>query len=263
MRTPLTQKFLLVVLLLPLLLSCDKNPDTTPVKTLFNVKSITTTGSSWTSREDFTYNNKGQLEAIHWKRQTPYETIGSEEYYYDQAGQLSHIVKKISGLADEELQFTYLQNQVIATSSFVNGKKIAYQLYEYDAEGRLDLVAFYSYNSTANGFDRNGEHRYAYFSDGNVKEIQKFDFSAENATLTWNSTKAYTAYLEASNPRSLDSDVPGILIQRNLPIGYELRYPSSTYPYHFTYHFNADGYLSKRETTYNDGTMEVAVYTYE
>ncbi|MEQ9415840.1 MAG: hypothetical protein RIF39_18525 [Cyclobacteriaceae bacterium] len=57
--------------------------------------------------------------------------------------------------------------------------------------------------------------------------------------------------------------MPGIIIQRKLPSGYEMRYPTSTYSYVFNYHFRADGYLSDREATYNDGSKEVSVYTYE
>jgi len=250
-------------LLLIALFACnDENQGPTPVETKLKIKSVETTGSSWTSREDYTYNGKDQLTSIIWKRQTPHETVGSEEYFYN-ADQISYIVKKTTGLADEEIQFTYDQNQIIATSSFVNGKKIIYQLYEYDSEGRLDVVEFYSFNSAANGYDRLGEHRYSYFSDGNVKEIQKFDFSPDNAALIWNSTKAFTAYLDVNNPLSLDSTLPGIIIQRNLPNGYEMRYPTNTYSYVFNYHFRADGYPSDREATYNDGSKEVSVYTYE
>lgn len=256
-------KTLLLGLPLALLVACSNdNPSPAPAETKLKVKSVETTGSSWATREDYTYNDKDQLTAINWKRETPYETVGTEEYFYN-GDQLSHIVKKISGLADEDVQFTYDQNQIIATSSFVNGKKIAYQFYEYDGEGRLVLVEFYTYNSTANGYDRNGEHRYSYYPDGNVREIQKFDFSPESAELIWNSTQAFNTYLEVNNPLQLDSKLPGIIIQRKLSSGYEMRYPTGTYPYTFSYDFRPDGYPSIRRTTYNDGSEEVSVYTYE
>lgn len=259
----MNKTLILAVLLMPLLWACDNDKQDPPLITLPKIKSVETTGSIWSSREEFAYNEKGQLASIQWKRQTPHETTGSETYYYDDTNQLSRIIKKTTGLAEEEVRYTYQQSQIIATSSYVNGLKIAYQLYSYDTEDRLEVIEFYSYNSEANGYDRNGEHRYAYYTDGNVKDIQYFDFHTESATLVWNSTKVYTSYLDAPNPLSLDSTVPGIVIQRNLPGGLELRYPSSTAPYTFTYEFREDGYPSKRRSTYGDGSSEVSVFTYE
>jgi YD repeat-containing protein len=261
MQYPIIRKSLLAWLLLPFACT-NESPNPTPVETIVRVKSVETTGTSWTSREDYTYNEQGQLTAINWKRQTPYETVGSEEYFYNNTGQLSHIIKKITGLVPEEVQYKYMEDQLIATFSMVNGKKVAYQIYEYDDEGRLDLVEFYSYNSDANGYDRKGEHHYSYFSDGNVKEIQKFDFLPEQAELIWNSTKAFTSYLEGSHPISPYAEVPGINTQHKLPNGYELRYPSTTYPYSFTYQLRPDGYPVERRATYNDGSVEMTVYTY-
>ncbi|MEQ9415838.1 MAG: hypothetical protein RIF39_18515, partial [Cyclobacteriaceae bacterium] len=114
-------KTLLLGLPLAVIVACSNdNPSPAPAETKLKVKSVETTGSSWTSREDYTYNDKDQLTSIIWKRQTPHETVGAEEYFYN-GDQLSQIVKKISGLADEDVQFTYDQNQIIATSSFVNG----------------------------------------------------------------------------------------------------------------------------------------------
>ncbi|MCB0488449.1 MAG: hypothetical protein R2820_05670 [Cyclobacteriaceae bacterium] len=242
--------------------SCESDEPSLP-SARFRLKSVETNGPSWTLKEEYNYTSSGELAAIEWVRHTPFETSGSEQYIYDESGKLERVIKKTLGLVDEEVRYQYDGSRIIVASSYVNDKKISYQFYDYNTEGKLSLVEFYSYNLAANGFDRQGENHYNYYPDGNIHEVKKYDFIPEEASLILNHTKIYTEYQEEASVVDMELVIPGVVMQSNLPAKLEFQYPTSTYPYSFEYEFRSDGLTSKRTTTYNDGSTESTIFQYE
>lgn len=259
----LRQPARILVFALPVALASCDSEEPNPSTSLFLLKSIETTGTSWTEKEEYSYNAGGNLAKIDWVRHTPFETTGSEQYIYGESGKIERVIKAIKGLADEEIRYQYDGDKIVVASSYVNDKKISYQFYDYNEQGKLAATEFYSFNSAANGFDRLGENHYTYYPDGNIHEVKKYDFIQEGASLSLNHTKVYTQYLEQANVVDMELVIPGVVMQTKLPSRIEYMYSTSSYTYLFDYEFRSDGLPAKRITTYNDGSTESTVFQYE
>lgn len=228
-----------------------------------NIKSVQTIGHSWTLSTVYNYLPDGNLESIHWERNTPYTTIGSEEYIYGPDRNLQKQIISISGVVASEIRYSWDHGKIVAASAYVDGSKDHYIFFEYNQIGQLTKAEYFKRDAEANGYFQDGVQLFSYYANGNLLKIEHYIFSSDAGSLVWSSTKTYGAY--QSEPAVVDSEsiLPGLKLQKNLPTGYTLETAEGKFKYSFTYRFYPNGLPANRVTIYPDGQTEQSVYTYQ
>ncbi len=227
------------------------------------LKSVQTIGHGWTLSTVYDYLPDGNLTTVQWERNTPFTTIGTEEYVYGADKRLEKQIISISGVVVTEMRYFYFQGKIVAASAYVEGIKDHYTFFEYNQAGQLIRTEHFKRDDEANGYFQDGEQVFSYHADGNLHKIELAVFSSEVGGLIWNNTKTYASY--RSEPSVVDSEsiLPGLKLQKNLPTGYELETAGDKFKYSFAYRFYPNGLPADRVTTYPDGQTEQSVYTYQ
>jgi len=206
------------------------------------------------------YRPDGQPDSLLWSRKNMFESEGKEIFVYDAS---SRLVKKIvsqTGLVDQEIVYTWADGKIAVARSYYNGKKDAYQFYDYNALGQLAKIEFTKISPESGGFFVSGENHYTYHADGNLHQVKEYVASLDEPQLTWTNTKTYTAYTSGLNPLPSMEVLPNVVLQKNLPASYVIQYPENTLTYTFTYSMQANGYPSTRTVTGMEGEQNTYSY---
>jgi hypothetical protein len=227
------------------------------------LRAVQTVGTDWTYQEMYEYHLDGRIMKIQWERNTPYTTQGVEKYVYDNNLRLSGMIREMTGLVSEERRYKYSGAQIAEASSYYNGVKDSYTLYNYNLSGQLVKSEFYRWYPSATKFNKEEETHYSYHSHGNVHEILQFVFDSQQSQIVLHTTKTFPEYL-LNRTAVVDSDpsLPTIRLQKNLPIGYVLKTPTTQSEVSFSYRSMPDGKLLDRTVNYPNGSTEQSVYTF-
>jgi hypothetical protein len=261
----MTRKFGLLssIVLLFIFQSCEEDQPAVQVPEELRIKSMQTIGPSWTQSSVFDYHPDGRLASVQWERNTPYTITGQELYEYDAQNRLIKMINKIHDVITTETEYVYQNNRIVAALTFIDGIKDSYSFYEYDDNGKLIKVEFFRKDYQANGYYQDEEKLYTYHPDGNLYEIETYVLSQEEGGLVWNNKRIYETYHEKISLIDNEPSVPGLKLQKNLPLKFSLVTSAGTFPYTFAYRFYPNGLPADRVTTYNDGQSEQTVYTYQ
>jgi antitoxin component YwqK of YwqJK toxin-antitoxin module len=243
--------------------SCEEDQPVVQVPEELRIKSMQTIGPSWTQSSVFDYHADGRLTSVQWERNNPYTTTGQELYEYDDQNRLIKMISKIQDVITTETEYVYQNNRIVAALTFIDGIKDNYTFYEYDNNGKLIKAEFFRKDYQANGYFQDEEKLYSYYPDGNLHEIESFVLSVEEGGLVWNNTRTYETYHEKSSLIDTEPSVPGLRLQKNLPLKFNLVTGAGTFTYTFSYRFYPNGLPADRVTTFNDGQTEQTVYTYQ
>ncbi|MBL7854262.1 MAG: hypothetical protein JNL17_07680 [Cyclobacteriaceae bacterium] len=228
------------------------------------LRAVQTIANDWTMQDTYTYHTDGRIARIEWERNTPYTTKGVDVYQYDGNLRLTGLVRSISGLVDEQIQFIYDGARIAGEVSWYEGVKEKFTFYEYNDAGQLVKSEFHRRNPEANGFALETEVHYAYHPHGNVAEIKTYVFDSDLQQLRLHTTKAYPDYLLTRfAPLDTEFSLPGIRLQKNLPTRYILTTPDKTLDVTFTYRWMPDGKLLDRTVQFPNGQTEQSIYTFE
>jgi hypothetical protein len=252
-----------VVFTLVLLAGCT---DMEPVKNQpeeTKLRSIQTIGTGWTYQEVYKYQQDGLISEIQWERNTPYNTQGIEKYVYDNSQRLTSIIREMTGVVAEEIQYQYDGSHIKEASSYYNGVKESYTLYNYAQSGQLIKTHFFRRDPSTNNFISEGEIQYTYHLHGNVHEIKQFVFDSQQSQMKLHTTRTYPEYL-LNRMAVLDSDtsLPTVRLQKNLPKKYVLTTPSDQMEITYSYRWMPDGKLLDRMINLPNGTAEQTVFTF-
>jgi len=244
--------------------SCREERPTPNVTTPLRLRSVQTIGGSWNSKEDYTYYTDGRIDQIVWQRNTPYTTQGVDQYQYDANLRLAGINRKVTGLVDEEIRYTYDGSRIAAAASYFNGAKQHYTFFDYNAAGQLIKEEFYTSDASANGFLLAGEVRYSYHHHGNVREIGKYVFDREQQQMKVHTIKIYNNYiLDKSAVLDSEPSLPGMRLQKNLPVGYVVNTSGADLRIDFSYRWLPNGNILDRTVQYPNGNTEQAIYQFD
>ncbi len=207
------------------------------------------------------YRADGQPDSLVWSRKNMFESKGKEVFVYDAGNRLSKKIVSQTGLVDQEIVYTWADGKIAVARSYYNGKKDAYQFYDYNELGQLIKIEYSKVSPESGGFFVSGENHYTYHADGNLHQIKEYVASLDEPQLILAYTKIYTNYLDGLNPLPSMEILPNVVLQKNLPASYVIQYPENTLTYAFTYSMQANGYPSARTVTGVDA--EQNTYTYK
>ena len=109
-----------------------------------------------------------------------------------------------------------------------------------------------------------GEVRYSYHHHGNVREIGKYVFDREQQQMKVHTTKIYNNYiLDKSAVLDSEPSLPGVRLQKNLPVGYVVNTSGADLQIDFSYRWLPNGNILDRTVQYPNGNTEQAIYQFD
>jgi hypothetical protein len=241
-----------------LFLSCDDEHQESvkaPVLTSSN-----TTSGDWSMQVNYAYRDDGKIADITWERRTPFLTQGKDLYYYDNEGRLTEQVISITNLVDETIKFNWLDDKVVAASSYVGGEKLSYTFYEYEGD-QLSKSEFFRRLPEGGGFARISEDFYSYRDDGNLHQIKNYLFNPEEAKMFLSSTETFEGYLPSPAPLQSVEILPTIKLQKNLHTLLTIETGVESHQYKISYTLRKDRYPLERIVDHK-GSLEKTTFVY-
>jgi hypothetical protein len=261
------KKFFQVVIATVLLLGCrDEEPaGIGPVLPQAGIlRAVQTIASSWNDRQEYTYHPDGRISKIQWERNTPFTTQGIETFMYDNYQRLTHLIREQTGLADEEIRYTYEGNKISEAASYYQNEKYSFSRHTYNSAGQLVMSRFYTRVFPGHEFILDTEVQYSYHSHQNLREVNVFTVDQTTQEKRLHTTRVYPDYLlDRAAVMDTEHSLPGVRLQKHLPTGYQLKTPTSQMNVSFTYRWLPNGKLLDRVSTFSNGGSEQTVYTIE
>lgn len=191
--------------------------------------------------------NKVQLETVISQETT---TI-TYTYYYDAHSKLQRIENSNGNIE----WFTWENGKIVQSDYIVNGVKIFYKHYQYNNEGKINLVGMYERNPDNNYFSYTTVEIYDYSNANlNKKVVHRAD-----GPLNWiiASTETYDSYFEKENPFQMNEILPLNISQPHLPLSLRIEENGGNVLLNYSYEYNSAGLPVKRTTT-----GEVTTFSY-
>ncbi|MEQ8880159.1 MAG: hypothetical protein RLQ12_11025 [Cyclobacteriaceae bacterium] len=220
-------------------------------------KSYETTGGGWFYSKMYEYDEKGQVEKIHWEKRTPGTSRGTQTLSYDEQGKLM----RITDYENIYEVFTYENDRLVKSENIKNDVVKSYHLYDYDEAGNLGGMASF-YLQPGGDYLKSLVFIFLNYEDGNIYKKLAYSVTETNGEeeFTLLSTETFSSYHDKANPFPAFNVIPTIVSQSKLPGGYLFEGSDKTLDYDFTYAFNLDGTPSVRSVTGSGN--EVTYYYY-
>lgn len=219
-------------------------------------RSYESVGGGWRSMKTYTYEESGRVRSVYWERETPIFSSGTETYYYADNG----LIERVNRHPQIDEYFIQENGRIIRSETIQNGIKTAYSEFDYDAAGNLGAQANY-YRQSSGAYQLGLLFVYLYHDDGNIYRQLTYNPAQDPNNPTLLSTRTYAGYMDVANPFPNIEVIPNLLMQRHLPLSYQLDENGSLLTASFSYEFRDDGRPNKRITSGGLGS-EVTSYTY-
>lgn len=244
--------------------SCDnENKDSEP-KENPTIRSTVRTGENWRLHTTYELNNHGNQQIIQWRRETPVITEGKDVYAYNEDNRVVSLTRSIGGLVDEEIEYVWKDNQIIASKSYINDQPYAYTFYEYNEKAQLIALEYMERDASGIGYLRQNESEFTYTEDGNLFQVFDYRFNVESLMVELVAVKTYVGYTGKVNPVPDVEILPTIKMQTGLPLGYSIATKDGISQYKIEYTLRADKYPAERkETLEGGGSVVYTIYTYK
>lgn len=250
----IVRKLLLLTLVI-LIASCDKNPAPTPLP--IPAMKVTKITSGAVDFQLFEYGANGQLLKYisQWKNGggSLNKIIHTMEYNGDR-------LQKVSNDVGYTI-YTYQNNLVSkAENFFINGKKLSTLLFTYNAQNKLDYLVEQIAFPVAGGAEET-KVSYQYYANGNVSRMDFAYRLHSTDPFIIDFSKIFVQYDNHPNPEPdgiLGNFIPGIILHINNPVKVDNLNGNGTLVGYsrYEYAYNATGYPEQRKHFIALGTVE-------
>lgn len=238
---------LLLWSLLILLAACDDdhksyNPVDQPAKPILD--SYETIAGNMKLSVGYHYDASKRLSLITWERSTPNITSGSDEFRYDEKGRVVEKITTITGLVRETTKYEWDGDKIFAALTYRNGKKEAFQFFDYKPNGNLESME--NYVARDGGYLRADSVGCSYHADGNLHRVSRYGFDIEEQRLVYLSAVNFNEYIDGFSPVQMVDILPGVSLHKNLPSKYLDEPSSGQIVYSIEYKLRDNGYPTER-----------------